>query len=1194
MQKTQLVLKFSLPYYIEFPVGTKCEWMNQTFYLGCPANFKKNGQRNFEYTLNMGTLENGMADYKLHNTVDGRLKWSMCAKPEEFIKEIVKNLNERDGEGTWKVGKDCIDAPEKTVEFNHTYIDAALQSVADAFETEWEIKEDLTISLHKVEYFKDNPLALSYGRGNGFIPGVGRASQSDEKPIKRLYVEGTDRNIDRATYGAAELRLPKGKTLKYDGSHFEGEDGFVEANAHTYTSNADGTCIERTDKPSLAVKEDSLDCTEIYPSRKGAVTSLIAVDAAKNFYDIVDSNIPADLDFSSYIIPGETMTMIFQSGMLAGKEFEVAYYHEAKTVNGVEKAGRRFEIKPQEFDGVMMPNETFKPVAGGDDPDRYAIFGIQLPQEYICNDADKSGASWEMFKEAARHLFEHEEQKFTFTGELQGLWAKRNWTNVGGRLKVGGYVLFTDEQFAKDGSLIRITGIKDYLTAPYSPNIEISNSISGSSSISKNLRSIDQTEVVIKDTEERMRQFTRRRFRDAKETVAMLDEAMLDNFNNAISPAAVQTMAMLVGDESLQFQFVQPVDTEQEDGSTKRTWQRVDDTIQYTKGKRLHIGHCFIEHLTLGIDTIKANRDGEEYKHWEMEEYESPVLGKPDKKYYLYAAVSKTTSTGTFVLSSKAIPFNGENGSDGDVAVSPSNYYLLVGVLNSEYANERSFASLYGFTEILPGRITTGKIVSNDGSCYFDLENNEIGGAIKFLSGNGYITLIDGGYINTKLINASELVANHIIAGDKDGQRVEITPENKAVEIYDENGELCVILEGKQYKSLADHFRDSGSDNDGVKILTRSENLEKFGYGKNTTWGRGKVTGIDGIVPEETTRIAISQPWSTGTPMELTAQGNFAAHAYSVCDLKKIGGSNSSLGSTSIQNQLVPVQMSLARIEVSLWVETYSDETLTKRINRAQLCKCSASANASSQKIYIPDNIGQKTMSDRGDFDKFLKGTAKTPAGHHVLALCISCESLGHSSNSISAEWGFTSGTKEDISASYKFDFYVSRYFANGFCLGTRKDSYIMSYKDGENGMAFVAENKNAGFKISHEGLNTKMGGEWMPLPLPVFSAKVSCTSSNASIANCISFDGKIPTVSRAEQGTVAIQFPEQWNDLGISDANCFVVLTGMGNKMKGTLESYFTSSNGVKGIRIQISDDDTTNDNASCWVMLMMRKYPA
>ena len=64
-------------------------------------------------------------------------------------------------------------------------------------------------------------------------------------------------------------------------------------------------------------------------------------------------------------------------------------------------------------------------------------------------------------------------------------------------------------------------------------------------------------------------------------------------------------------------------------------------------------------------------------------------------------------------------------------------YHLLVGVLNSEYDSERSYVSLYGFSEILPGRITTDKIVSSDGKTYFDLLLGEIGGNIKFIASDG-------------------------------------------------------------------------------------------------------------------------------------------------------------------------------------------------------------------------------------------------------------------------------------------------------------------------------------------------------------------------------------------------------------------------------------------------------------------------
>lgn len=691
MSKPQLVLKFSLSEFVEIPVGAWCEYQGVKYKLGSPENIKKNGTRNIEYTLTLGTLEDNMSLYKMRNPVDKRLKWSMCAKPHELVEAIVWNLNQRDGAGVWKVGE-CLDAAEQTVEFNHTYVDAALQDVANKFETEWEIN-DYTISLHKVEYFKDDPLPLAYGKGNGFEPGVGRTTQSDELPIKRLYVQGGDRNIDRSKYGSAELLLPKSQTLVYEG--------------RIYQSDAEGYSIERIDKVSDAVKEDSLDCSEIYPSRVGTVSAVECIDAGKNFYDIIDNSIPAELNFNDYVIEGETATIIFQKGMLAGddKQFEFKYNHSE----------RRFELVPQEIDGVTMPNETFSPAVG----DTYAIFGIMLPDSYICNNTDKTGASWDMFREAARKLYENEDPKFTFTGTLQGLWAKKNWLRVGGRLKVGGYVLFTDEQFAPDGIPIRITGIKEFLTSPYAPVLEISNSVSGKS-VSSQLREIGQNEVATDNSIRNAVSYTKRRFRDVKETMAMLEDSMLDNFTNSINPLTVQTMMVLIGDESLQFRFV----------ASKTDLTAVGDGITYDNtAKQLHIPHGFIQHMTLGIGTISSSHADSEYKVWEMNEYLSPYLDNGAKKYYLYAKVSRTDTTvkGDFLLSDRAIKMT-------DVA---GYYHLLVGILNSEYDGERSYVSLYGFSEILPGRITTDKIVSSDGKTYFDLLLGEIGGNIKFIASDG-------------------------------------------------------------------------------------------------------------------------------------------------------------------------------------------------------------------------------------------------------------------------------------------------------------------------------------------------------------------------------------------------------------------------------------------------------------------------
>ena len=214
------------------------------------------------------------------------------------------------------------------------------------------------------------------------------------------------------------------------------------------------------------------------------------------------------MNFEDCLIAGENMTVIFQTGMLTGKEFEVKYIHEEKD----KKAARRFEIVPQELDGMTMPESNlFRPKEG----DTYAVFGIQLPEAYICDNSTQTGASWEVFKEAAKYLFEHEDKKFTFTGTLDGIWAKKRWLQIGGKIKLGGFVDFSDVQFHPEGTLIRMISVKRYVNNPYSPEIELSNEPVGAS-VSDELNKIETNEVTVIEKHKDALRFTKRRFRDAK------------------------------------------------------------------------------------------------------------------------------------------------------------------------------------------------------------------------------------------------------------------------------------------------------------------------------------------------------------------------------------------------------------------------------------------------------------------------------------------------------------------------------------------------------------------------------------------------------------------------------------------------------------------------------------------------------
>lgn len=683
-----LYLYFASEEFINIPVGAYCIYKNITYYLMDPDDFKKKSSRNFEYTLVMYDIGAILGKYKCRDIVSKRLKFDYTAKPHEHLQLIVDNLNMRDS--GWKVGE-CIEAEEKTINYNHIFCSEALPTIADTFKTEYEIDPAIkTIHLRKVEYNKGEPLPLEYGKDKGFVPGLGRSNKDGNRPVTILYVQGGEQNIDFSKYGSKELLLPKNQRLEYEG--------------RAYVSDAEGLYIKRADTTLTDVQEDSLDCSHISPKRVGSVSNVVVSDKEKNFYDFIDSSIPDDLNFEDYVIEGNNMTVIFQSGMLAGsnKEFEVKYVHKE----------RKFLITPQEIDGQIMPNDIYKPNLG----DKYAVFGIQLPDAYICNNSTKEGASWDMFREAAKYLYENEDPKFTFKGELDSIYSKKRWLSIGGKIKLGGYILFKDPQFIPEGIKIRITSIKEYIHRPYSPIIELSNTTTGAT-ISSELNKIESNEIKTDNQYKSSIQFTKRRFRDAKETISMLNDALL-HFSGSISPISVQTMSLLVGDESLQFRFV----------NNKTNPTQVEYLVTYDNAKKvLSAPGGILQHMTIGIDTLSSEHKASEYKFWDIEKYVSPTLTET-VGYYLYVKANKNGTTGSYVLSKNAIKLEGVEGY----------YHFLVGILNSEFEEERSFVELFGFTEILPGRITTDRIVSSDGLNFMDFVNNafRVGDSDSYLDWN--------------------------------------------------------------------------------------------------------------------------------------------------------------------------------------------------------------------------------------------------------------------------------------------------------------------------------------------------------------------------------------------------------------------------------------------------------------------------
>ena len=738
-QAKKVELRYSLVDHVELPTGTYLEYQGERYTLWYPSDFKKEGTRVFDYTVTFGGNEKILKKYKYKLLSDKpyKLKFVMTATPRMFVELLVDNLNLYDS--GWTVGT-VIEAPEKLLSFNHEKCWAVLGRLAEEFDTEFEIVGK-TVHLRKVEYFKDAPVALSYGKGNGFLPGVGRANQGDNLPVEILYVQGGERNIDYSAYGSQTLLLPKSQELSYQGRR--------------YKTDKDGMYVTRADRPLSSYNEDSYDASDIYPSRVGTVSETDTEpgeDTDGNdvtFYNFYDSSVPANLNFEDCLIAGQTMTVIFQTGRLAGREFDVKYIHD----------GRKFEIVPAEQDGMDLPNSSLYPEVG----DKYAVFNISLPTAYVCDNATKTGASWDMFREAVRYLYEREERQFTFSGELDGIWAKKNWLAIGAKLVPGGYVDFSDPQFQPDGILIRITGVRDHINRPHSPELELSNTPVGGF-LSDELGKLESEEVVNDKRYKEALQFTKRRYRDAIEAQEMLEVAF-DNYSKGIDPIWVRTMSLLVGDESLQFRFV----------NSKTAPVTVMPDFRYDDNTGVFTAPALIlQHMTLGISDIKESHKPSEYQYWDMGAYTSPYLGDYGK-LYLYAKCGKSGGKGTFEMSGSPHKFE----EDGY-------YYFLTGLLGSQFDGARSFVTVYGFTEILPGRVTVDRIVSTDGNTYFILNkgdgSGEFHGRMVFTAGSGLKNLDEWPELDQSIKEAKKSVEdlNYYVDGAfKDG----IVTETEAVAI---------------------------------------------------------------------------------------------------------------------------------------------------------------------------------------------------------------------------------------------------------------------------------------------------------------------------------------------------------------------------------------------------------------------------
>lgn len=645
-----LTLHFSLPEHTTFPLRSWCLFEGKRYYIFTSPEITKQHSRQYDYVMPMYTsdylLKITMMRNRTYNRSTGvyggdlRLKFPLTATPREHLEMVAACLNDAETEpnAVWAVdysktmgmtaatngahtnydGTKWNDTgDEELVPYEFNYCIDAIRNQAQAFNTEYEIADAVItgggtttvyhlLSLHDVEYNKNTPLYMSYGKGNGFKSGIARKNESDLPPVDRLYIQGGEQNIPQQ-YGRTPKGLNNG-TMTWDGdrsetlllprwltdtnngiptssSVFKGVACFynggryyfslsptiaTDSNGNRYIQakdwhdtetglpiyeplydqdgaylgttllmvptrcylvSDDGRSVERVrhtyydpDYSPRGTKVESFyDASEVYPMRVGGVSQVQTITRTRQvddgnggtttetykLYDIIDALTDCP-DYSQCSIDGETMTVIFQDGMLAGREFDLNTTESGvvvcNTVTVYDSdnnpiSAKKMELCPSDQDGLTMPNETFKPRPG----DHYIAFHCSLPKEYIGSSVADSdglyngtqgiayGAEFRALKEMVRYLHDHGKETFTFSGSVDTLWIKNVWAEYVERytespynmniphseyFALGQHIKVTDVQlFGSSGLVMRVTGIKQPVNSPRSMELMLSNAI---------------------------------------------------------------------------------------------------------------------------------------------------------------------------------------------------------------------------------------------------------------------------------------------------------------------------------------------------------------------------------------------------------------------------------------------------------------------------------------------------------------------------------------------------------------------------------------------------------------------------------------------------------------------------------------------------------------------------------------------
>ena len=455
MKEDYISIVFSLEIPVQLEIGDNVDYEGSFYYVTdkvYPAFNTSNG--GYDYTLR---LESHYYRWKNHILFYDRqgnkeASWSLTRSPEAHLSIVVSNLRAIgftfNGKEYQAIVDSSVDPVAKLVQYDNTNIIDALTKIAEAWECEWWVDGD-KIYLGHLEH--GEPVNLEIGKE---ISSMSR-SQSQDIFATRLYAFGSTRNIP------SDYR--KGET----GAVVEGviQKRLMLPAGTPYVDVIEGLEEEQ-------VVEAVVIFDDIYPRVTGTITEVTSKDVT----DEDDSGNPitftvyrfkdANLTFKEeYILPGQDLHVIFQTGPLSGMDFALEFNPERLPEDNPE--AQVFEIVRNDTYGQTLPESPLIPGT----ENKYILYNFDT--RYV-NDALIPQAEQELLERTIAYKDKVVSDPSTYTCSLNSYRASGYDENNGLlnpkkeiNLLPGQRVNLINKAYFKNGRISRVIGFEKKLDIPY-------------------------------------------------------------------------------------------------------------------------------------------------------------------------------------------------------------------------------------------------------------------------------------------------------------------------------------------------------------------------------------------------------------------------------------------------------------------------------------------------------------------------------------------------------------------------------------------------------------------------------------------------------------------------------------------------------------------------------------------------------